>query len=251
MKIYYCILVALLLNFMISCEIVQETEFNRNGSGTYSLGFDMSEMMKMGMNSNKPGVKKQMDTVIDFSQFLEDEKDSIAKLSREERKKLEVLKDFSLSVVMDSISNRYEFKIDYSFKNIKDLQLFGDKLKDQNLEDLEFLNKKSGNSKQSDKMLDLNKGYITVFNKRHFSTKISEEAILESEKSRDTTLTEDSPMANLIRFKSVYKFPYKIKSVDNVNAKISSDFKSVEIYGNAYDMNSNPHYYDLEIDFKR
>ena len=60
---------------------------------------------------------------------------------------------------MDSISNRYEFKIDYSFKNITDLHRFGDKLKDQNIEDLNFLDNKSGNSKQSEKMLDLNKGY--------------------------------------------------------------------------------------------
>ena len=251
MKIYYSIVLIFFLNLFSSCEIVQETEFNRNGSGTYSLGFDMSEMVKMGMNSQKNTMKKQIDTVIDFSQMLKEKKDSISKLSKEERKKLQNLENFSFAIKMDTISDRYEFKIDYSFKNIKDLQQFGQKLKDQDLKDLDFLGGKSGKSKQSEKMLDFNQDYITVFNKKHFSTKISQEAILENEKNRDTTLTKDSPMANMLRFKTVYKFPYKIKSVDNKNARISSDFKGVEIYGNAFDMNNNPHYNDLEIDFER
>ncbi len=63
-----------------SCEIVQETQFKPDGSGTYSLGFDMSEMMKMGMNSKKDSTNnKQIDTLIHFSKFIEEKRDSISK----------------------------------------------------------------------------------------------------------------------------------------------------------------------------
>ncbi len=51
MKILKIIAFLGVFTLFTSCEIVQETSFNAQGGGTYSLGFDLSEMMKMGLNS--------------------------------------------------------------------------------------------------------------------------------------------------------------------------------------------------------
>lgn len=249
MRKYYSLVLTLSLSLLIGCEIVQETKFERNGSGQYSLGIDMSGMMKMGLNQKFS--KKQMDTVINFSEFLDKNKDSISKLSKQDRVKLEQLQNFYCTIKIDSLSNAFNFKINYNFDNIKDLQLFGEKLKNQNVKELDLLNTQTKDSKGIEDFFTLNKGYITKFNKSKFSTKISSQTIKETKKHRDSTITKDNFFANLILFKTRYIFPYRIKNTNNENIKILSDFKSIEISGNAYDLNYNPTYFDLEIEFEK
>ncbi len=96
------------LFILTSCEIVQETKFETNGSGRYSLGFDLSEMMKMGKNTKEGKNNKQLDTLIIFSEFLNAKKDSISKLSKEKQDKIKQLENFSLYIKADSISKKFD-----------------------------------------------------------------------------------------------------------------------------------------------
>ena len=239
------------LFFLTSCEIVQETKFESNGSGQYSLGFDLSEMMKMGNSTDSGENNKQLDTLIVFSEFLETKKDSISKLSKEKQEKIKQLENFSIYVKTDSISNKFEMKINYDFDNISELKLFGEKLKGQNIKELELLSNKTKSTKKDDGLPDFNKSYNTVFNREMFSVKISPEGIAESEKNKDTTMTKDNPMADMIRFKTRYFFPYKIKNVDNANVRILPDFKGIEISGNLFDVNNNSKFFDTNIEFEQ
>ena len=84
MKTIKTILFTLSLFMLTSCEIVQETRFETNGSGKYSLGFDLSEMMKMGESTEQGENNQQLDTLIVFSDFLETKKDSISKFKDSE-----------------------------------------------------------------------------------------------------------------------------------------------------------------------
>ncbi len=252
MKTLKIVLFSISLLTLISCEIVQETKFEPSGSGTYSLGFDLSEMMKMGGNNKKGSKNKQLDTLIIFSDFLEAKKDSISKLSKEKQAKIKELKDFSLNIKADSVSKTFKMKINYNFNNVSELKLFGEKLKGQNIKELDLLTSKTKNlNSKDDSFPDFNKSFNTVFNKDSFSMKITPEAIAEAEKKKDTTMTKDNPMANMIRFKSRYLFPYKIKKVSNKNVRILSDFKGIEINANLFEVNNNPKYFDLEIEFEK
>ncbi len=251
MKSIKIILFSISLLTLTSCEINQETKFEPNGSGTYSLGFDLSEMMKMGKNKKNPN-NKQLDTLIVFSDFLEAKKDSISKLSKEKQEKIKELKDFSIAIKADSVSKKFNMKINYNFKDVSELKLFGEKLKGQNIKELNLLtNKSKGFSSNDDGFPDFNKSFNTVFNRNYFSVKITPEAIAEAEKKKDTTMTKDNPMANMIRFKSRYSFPYRIKKVSNKNARILSDFKGIEITANMFEINNNPKYFDVEIEFEK
>ncbi len=240
--------------FLISCEIVQEIEFNEQGGGTYSLGFDMSEMMKMGMSSKDSTQPKQVDTLINFSNYLKEKKDSIRKLPKAEREKIAQLEAFNLYMKADTTTNQLIMKMGYKFENLKDLKLFSKKLEGQNIKELaifkeQLKDKKSKNEDNTSEFPDFNEAFDMVFSKTSFSHKITKDALVQAEKDKDTTLKKDSPMANMIRFKQRFKFPYKINKVTNEKAKILSDFKGIEIEGNMYDINNTPTIFDLEVFF--
>lgn len=239
---------------LTSCEIVQETKFNEDGSGTYSLGFDMSEMMKMGAGAKSDSPKEQIDSLIVFADYLALKKDSIAKLSKEKQEKINALKDFKLHLKMDTISNTFTMKMNYDFKDTEDLAKFGEKLKNQDVKELDFFtnNLKSPKStEKSDDMPDFNKAYITSFTRNSFSLKMKKEDLEKAKKNKDTTLTKDNPMANMVKFKTRYIFPFKIKSLSNKNARILSDFKGVEITANLFELNNNPEFFNTEIEFEK
>lgn len=247
------LLLIITLIVFTSCEIVQETKFETDGSGRYSLGFDLSEMMKMGNNFNGDKNNKQLDTLIIFSDFLKAKKDSISKLSNEEQEKIKQLESFTLYVKADSISKKFEMKINYDFNNLSELKLFGEKLEGQNIKELEILSSKTNNIKKDttgNNFPDFNKYYNTTFNKKRFTVKLNPKGIAETERNKDTTMTKDNPMADLIRFKSRYFFPYKIKNVDNENVRILPNFKGVEISGNLFEINSAPNFFEINIEFE-
>lgn len=256
MKIKNLLILFTSLLFLASCEIVQEIKFEEHGGGTYSLGFDMSEMMKMGMNSKDNTKNKQIDTIIDFAKVLEDKKDSIAKLSKKEQEKAALLKDFKLHMKSDTATNQLMMKMVYDFKDIAGLEKFGEKLKDQNFKELDMFNKKlAGKSKkttENDNVFEkFDMMYATSFSKQKFTRKITEKSLNEAIKNKDTSITKDNPMSDMIRFKQRYVFPYKIKSVSNKNARILPNFKGIELQANLFEVNNNPKFFDVEVEFEK
>lgn len=54
----------------------------------------------------------------------------------------------------------------------------------------------------------------------------------------------------MIRYKQVFRFPYRVKEVNNERAKILSDFKGIELEANLYEINNNPDIFNLEVKFE-
>ncbi|MDO6761177.1 hypothetical protein Q4566_13280 [Tamlana sp. 2_MG-2023] len=252
MKLFKSLFILTLIFNLYNCEVVQEVNFNADESGQYSLGFDLSEMMNMGAAAESDSKKEQIDSLIVFADILESKKDSISKLSPEKQAQLKQLEAYSIQVKSDTTTNQFKMKINYNFKDLEDLALFGEKLKDQDIKELDMLGNKMKTTDKSktDEIFNLNDSFETTFNKHKFTLKISPEALAKSEKEKDTTITADNPMANLIRFKLKYRFPYRIKKLSNENAKVLSDFKGIEITANLYQMTSDPKFFDTEVEFE-
>ncbi|PHQ59744.1 MAG: hypothetical protein COC08_08280, partial [Maribacter sp.] len=99
-------------------------------------------------------------------------------------------------------------------------------------------------------LFSMSKSFTTVFSVQGFSRKITEEAMAEIAMKKDTSSQDDNPFADMIRFKQVYRFPYRIKSISNKNAKILSDFKGVELEANMYEMDNDPEFFNIEVVFE-
>lgn len=250
MKLQRILLLLVVLVTFASCEIVQETRFSADGSGTYSLGLDMSEMMKSsGLKSDTKN--EQLDTIFKFADIIALKKDSIATLSKKEQQKIKQLEAFTLYIKSDTIAKKMLMRINYAFNDLDDLKLFGKKLKDQNFKELTaFTNKTIGKDAKGDGIPDFNTLYDMKYSAKKFSIKITKKALNDALKKRDTTLTKDNPMENMIRFKTRYIFPYRIKKVTNENARILSDFKGIEISANLYEVNNHPDFFDFEVFFE-
>ncbi len=250
----------ILLGLFSSCEIVQEIRFDADGSGKYTFEIDMSEMTGMGRDSSSDSSNKQLDTLIKFSDFLALKKDSIKKLDKADRKKLEGLAAYDMYIKADTLSKQMKMRLGYVFTDLEDLNRFAEKLEGVEVKELEqFKQQLKGNQapdtsavKKPD-LLNFNAYFVTAFSKTKFSRRISDEMIQMFEEKKDTTMTKDNPMSNMIRFKQRYIFPYRIIKVDGGNPekiKILSDFKSVEVEGNVYDISTDPRVFDLEVEFE-
>lgn len=246
-----------------SCQIQEEITFNKNGSGTYQMAFDMSEMMKMGdLNDTLPS-KPPVDSLITFATFLDEKKDSIALLPKEEREELETLRPLKFAMKMNEEEKQMKMNLIYDFESFEDIAKFAQAIEKANIKELKELNNPmTGLNGEADldstdqdngfsDVFSMAKQFNTSFNKKKFSRTITEEARAEAVAKKDTTIKQDDPFVDMIRFKQVYRFPYKVKSVSNKNARILSDFKGVEIEANMYDLNNDPDYFNVEVEFEK
>jgi hypothetical protein len=250
MKTLKWITIAGMAYIFSSCEIAQETNIRQDGSGIYSLSFDLSEMIKMNGTPGQMGFFCR-DTLIEFAYYLEEKKDSISKLSKEQQEEMGKLKNYSMQLTADTLTHTFKMKINFKFKKTEDISEFGTYLKSQNIRELDlFLKAIPSTGNESKNILELNKSFNTSFNSKSFSFKITDEAFQMADAKKKPNLKKDAPDANFLRIKIRYNFPYKIKNISNSNATLTSDSKGFEIAGNAYDLNHNPRHLDTEITFE-
>lgn len=250
-RIMYYFLFFISLYLITGCEVAWETQFNKNGSGKYSMMVDLSSILQMASSMPSPDEEKSSsikDTVIDFSKILENKKDSISKLPKDEQKRLKELEDLSIEIKADTATNKGFIRIDYDFDDIEDLKSIGEKLKRVEIDKLaNFGNSKKMDEKKKEKGLPVITDLFDInFSKKSFETKIKEEAA----KNMKSDSEKDAAFANMIVFKIRYVFPYRIKSVSNENVKILSNFKGIEFDASISDMGKNPNFFDVKVDFE-
>lgn len=223
----------------------------------------MAEMMET-VKSDDSLSATEMDTLINFAAFLDDKKDSIASLSKAEQEKLEALRPLEFAMKMSDTEKKMDMRLTYAFKKLDDIAKFADAVEKADIKELKKgLDpiggmKPTGNTENDsvsdDGIEDLFKmaeSFDTKFSKKGFSRKMTEKAVAEMLKKKDTTMKADDPFADMIRFKQVYKFPYRVRSVNNPNAKVLSDFMGVELEASMFEMNNDPNYFNIEVEFEK
>ncbi len=260
------IVVIALILFIVSCQIREEINFNADGSGSYELGFDMSEMMGMGGLSDSLPPSKSIDTLINFATFLDQKRDSISKLSKSEQEKLQALRPLQFSMKMSEEAKQMDMRLTYVFKNLDDISKFAEAVKKADIKELDqIMNPRGGMGADPNQTIDptgqkkegmedffsMAKSFKTTFTPSRFSRTVTKEAIAEMEKKKDTALKADDPFVDMIRFKQIYRFPYKVKSVSNTHARILSDFKGIELEANMFEANNDPEFFNIEVEFDK
>ncbi len=216
-KLLLLLLTTILLT---SCQMKEEITFNKNGSGTYSFGADMSGMIDMlkGMEkTNNPIVskekkKKKIDTIIDINQMIKEYKDSI-KLSKEQKKIIKKMKGLKMRMIMNEEDNKMSIDYTFDFKNAKQLDDFF-----SNLKTINKMKKKKNDSIGLGKLNDFTKDFDKQFVKYRFNgKKFHREVVItknKEKKEQDSTKNNEfNQFSKLFSYKLVYHFPSKIKDV--------------------------------------
>jgi hypothetical protein len=231
------ILVCLVVVFAISsCVMKEKMMINEDGSGSFSYGFDMAGIFKMGFKSNDSLKKQQvLDTVFTFKEVFAKLKDSIAKLPQADKEKIKMLENFKVIVKANEKEKQLKFDMEYNFPSI-------DSLKNMisPLEGLEAM-PKLGPGKQLGALNAIPEEEKTrtrfsysydgkVFEKKVLIPEGGKKANKVKKKKEKNPENDFSKKMDEIfkecKYSIEYHFPKKIKSVSLKNAVIANDKKS-------------------------
>jgi hypothetical protein len=232
-----------------SCQFSENIYINEDGSGNMSFTFDASEMMDMVGNKMQEGddPEKRIDSMLVFKDFLEEKKDSIAKLPKADRDKLMALKDFRMHMLMDPETKEMKFDLITDFKNTNELQNM-----------FEAMNNASNlQGKGASKVNDPNNPFSAfadggttkmsyTFKNNTFTrrAKIIDEAAY---KTMVDSIGEMAMMFGSSKYRLNYHFPRKIKSVSNKDAMFSADGKTLILEYGFMDYIADPKIFNLEV----
>ena len=228
-----------------SCEFTERIHLNENGSGTYTLNMDMSDMMKaMAEMGDSTSTKKPevFDSIIDFNDFLIEKKDSIAKLPKEEQEKLNAVRDMKLRIEMNEITGVFNMDFIFDFKSIDELQNIQEKIS------------KGHSLNEKKKEFPSPKAPTEVrfsFNGKKFHRIVVDKNLsTEEKKAYKESMEQNASMMNGSSYNIEYYFPKPIKSTTYKEATFSADRKTLYIKTDLSTITSNPKLLDFKVILK-
>lgn len=245
MKNIKTLLIVVFAIILTSCQFTEEITIHKNGSGKYKLSIDMSEMMGAmdGMEQND-SIKKEpekVDSIFYMKELIEANKDSISKLSKEERASLEAIKDLKMRIQMDEEKGKMLMDFIVDFKKLSELDAIKRKIdKAQQLQD--------NNGKEGENVENHEVKYS--YNKKKFVRKvIMKELSPEEQELYDKNLKDSKMFLSGSKYKLIYHFPKKIKNVNFQETQFSENHKTMTIEVAMDSLTKNPQLLNLEVTF--
>lgn len=240
------LLLSILAITLVSCQFSETLVMNEDGSGNMTVEVNLNEMMAFGAGALGDSVPVKLDTIVYIKQFLEEKKDSIAKLSASEQKKLKDLENFNIGIKMDSEASEMIYNISTNFKDISEanniingLEQIGNMT--PNL-DSNTTVKKEGDSPE---VIGVSYSFKNGIFKRDAFIKDKElhKREVDSLKQTEAFLSGSNYSLN-------YTFPRKIKKTSNEKATFSADKKTVIVKEPFIEYFKNPDLLDLEVELE-
>ena len=238
------LIVTSLLFLLTSCAFTEEIHINNDGSGTYNFKIDMSEMMQemqdMG-TKDSTAASKSIDTTFNFKDILEEKKDSIAQLSKEEQAAIKAIADMNLHLQVDDEKGKMLMDFGLNFKDVSEIKNMEEKLTKAM-----SVNKNKGNAPL------MNKSNVTFsLNGNNFVRKtIPKKLTTEEENEVDKSIQQSGSFLDGSMYKLIYHFEKKIKSVSHKEASISNDGKTLTIEVPMDSLVKNPKLLDFTLKLK-
>lgn len=255
------ILVYLFLVVIVcSCTMKEKMIINDDNSGTFSYGFDLSGIFKVGFkSSDSTKTNKVVDSTFTFKEVFAKAKDSIAKLPETEKQKLKLLENFKVHVQSNELKQQLKLDVEYNFPSMDSLKNMVSPL-----EALEAM-PKIGPGKQLGS--SLNAVPEEQNKKTHFSYNydgkvfekkilIPEGAIKSTKKKKKVKTSEDGfskKMDEILKnckYSFEYHFPKRIKTVSIKNAVIAKDRKSFVLDIPVEDLPENEQEFGFKVVFE-
>jgi hypothetical protein len=246
MKIITNLIIVLITTVTLtSCQFTERLDIKENGSGVYSLEMDMSAMMgamkQMGDSTKTDEDLKVMDTVIRFKDILEEKKDSIAKLSKEEQASLKALEDLKIHMMVDEKNGKMVSDFIFEFNSINELGNIQEKItKAQSVKD--------GKEKDAPST-DTEVKYS--YNGKKFTRKVIKKKMTAEEKEAyKKSMEQSASFLDGSSYKLIYHFPKAIKSTTYKGATFSDDRKTMYIQTDMKNITENPKLLEFEVILK-
>lgn len=231
---------------LVSCQFTETMVIDDKGHGRMSLSIDLSEMMAMMGDMSNDTTMVKTDTIVSFKSILEEKKDSIAQLSKEEQKRLKAMEDYNIHVMMDPDNNMSIIEIFTDFKNVAEANDL-----------MEGLNQSGSmisgmtNSDDTDSATSENDAVGVKFSFKKNTFKRNAYIIDEKahQQQIDSLKETESFMGGII-YKLKYTFPRRVINASAEDAKLSLDGKTIELERSFLEYLKNPDVLDLEVELE-
>lgn len=104
-----------------SCHFTEEIHLNEDGSGSIALSFDGSQLLSLSDSATVAEQPKRMDSIVRFSDVLDEKRDSIRKLPPEEQERLEKLRPYEMRMITDHEAGEMRFILSRKFREISEV----------------------------------------------------------------------------------------------------------------------------------
>lgn len=205
-----------------SCNFTEEIHLNQDGSGSIALSFDGSQLLTLSESDAESRESERQDSVVRFSDVLDQKKDSIRRLPPEEQKRLEKLRPYQLRMITDYQAEEMRFILSREFRDISEVGDAFNAFQDAGALDpapesspLEAKEQVS----QSSEVVYSFRG--NTFSRRGFIVdSVLHQQRIDSLKGSESFLEEST-------YKLEIHFPRKVRSANVENATLSMDGKTL------------------------
>jgi hypothetical protein len=258
-NLYITLLIALSALLSSSCSVYEEVTFLKDGRMSYNMTFDGGEFMKMLSESKSSSSGKISDSIISLVQVLESEKMDMINGYPELKNDIENIRPLFFRTVENHQTGEFKMSI---FGDFKDADAFNKAFKsmvnlasntkdmDVDIEGIPATGKRGGKD-----MIE----WLAYFPEYQWDGKTMKRTIDTSKLELQTDDKEPSNKDPFSDWKSFfqggkmgvkYHFPQKVNSVDNPDALLSQDGKTVIIEYPASVFTTSPQEADIEIKLK-
>lgn len=221
-KLLFTLIATLLLT---SCAIYEDIYLNSDKSITYQSTFEITESNGMeGMLKNK----FPADSIISMKDVLAEELAKGSELTDEQKAYLESLGVFTLRMKTSDDGKKYQIILGGDFKDDKHLN--------KTMEDMAKLMTEAQNANSSSKKMDFINTQWNIswdgktMKRNYFESEVEE---IEDEESESTNKGFNAEMMKkIVNGQIRYHFPKKVKSVNQADALMSQDGKTVIVIPN-------------------
>lgn len=239
------LLLLLVVVMFTACQFTETLVIQEDGTGRVSMNIDMKEMMAMGQSMDMDSTMIKIDSTVAFKTFLEEKKDSIAKLPKEEQEKLMKLKDYKLRTFMDPETSEFFIDVFVDFSSIEEANNLMSSI---NQASSLIPSTPGGGEVSSDPSSDVI-GIRYEYSNNTFirDSYIKDEAMYQ--KQKDSLQSAEMFMSSM-NYKLKYTFPKKIKSSSIEDASYSLDGKTIIVEKSFLDYFKNPDVLDLQVELE-
>ena len=246
MKYLNYILTAIIAIAIASCQFTEEITINKDGSGEFKFSMDMSQMISMSKNmgTNNDSIEKEyevIDSTFFMKNLLEEHKDSLKNLSKEELRSLEAIKDLKMHMLIDEKKGKMMIDFIQDFDDISEIENMQNKInKAQELQ--------KGKMKEGEDVQDHDITYS--YKRKSFKRIVKMRTLSEEDQAKaDEQIESFGSFLSGSEYKLIYHFPKKIKEISYKGAQFSEDRKTVTIVVDMDSLTKNPRLLDFDISF--
>lgn len=233
---------------LTSCTFVEEIDIQPDGSGKYHMDMDGSSLMSM-MPKDSLKNEKNVDSIFSMKKIIEEQKDSIAKLPKEEQERIKKMENFKMRMLMNYDSKQFLFSMNTDFKNVSDLQdAFA------NLNAVQGMNKTKdkGNplsDAQGGNFANNNSVLTFSYDGKKFIRKVT--VVNKAVKPEVKDSVDPYKMIyDASKYVLKYHFPKKVKRITVPSALFSQDRKTITIEYPFKEYMDHPERFSFEVEFE-